>query len=193
MNNATGSEWYFAYGANMATRVLERRGLRWAESRPGVLADYRWTIAVPGLPLVEPGFATVQPCAGAHVHGVLYRMASSDLAALDSYEADQDRFEVDVSSRSETFRATTYRSHRFQEGLRCSRRYRRLLLEGASQHALPEPWIAMLSDLPVAYFPVLSELFGGTLWLVERASASIHRLVHRDTPSLGEGEEPGDS
>jgi cation transport regulator ChaC len=70
---------YFAYGANM---VLAAMALRCPKARlagPAVLMDHRFAI-------IRGGHGTVLRRRGASVHGVLWRLARSDEAALDLYE-----------------------------------------------------------------------------------------------------------
>ena len=66
--------WNFAYGSNMNDGVLkQRRGIKTAASRPGVLRDYALTFDLAGIPFQEPGFGTVESCAGGVVHGVAHQ------------------------------------------------------------------------------------------------------------------------
>ena len=55
-----GSHIYFAYGSNVNTKTMSGvRGVRPSASYPAVLEDYKLVFTVPGLPYVEPGFASV--------------------------------------------------------------------------------------------------------------------------------------
>jgi len=71
---------HFAYGSNM-DRALMRAHC--PSARPlglATLAGHRFVIA-------RCGYASVQPCAGGLVHGVLWRLTSRDVDALDRYES----------------------------------------------------------------------------------------------------------
>jgi len=70
---------YFAYGANMDIRGM---AMRCPRSRPlgrARLARHRFFV-------MAEGFASVAPDAKACVHGVLWEIAPSDVAALDRFE-----------------------------------------------------------------------------------------------------------
>jgi len=56
-----GSHIYFAYGSNVNTKTMSGvRGVRPSASYPAVLDRYTLVFTVPGLPYVEPGFASVR-------------------------------------------------------------------------------------------------------------------------------------
>ena len=60
MRAPPGSHIYFAYGSNVNTKTMSGvRGVRPSASYPAVLEDYKLVFTVPGLPYVEPGFASV--------------------------------------------------------------------------------------------------------------------------------------
>lgn len=68
---------YFSYGSNMNTCRMTARCPTAEPLGPAILFGFR---------LVEHLYADIEPHAGAQVHGVLWRMNESDLAALDRYE-----------------------------------------------------------------------------------------------------------
>lgn len=181
--------YYFAYGANMNTRVLVRRGLAWVGGEPGVLRDYECLFAVPGLPWIEPGFLTVRQAPGDLVHGVLYEMSADDLQALDGYESEQVRFVVSIETGSGTYEATTYRSKRFVPGLKPSRRYKRLVVQGARDHGLPEDWIARFEEQPHHYVPGVSEGFAFMMGSIERFAAATDLWARINRVVLGKRKE----
>ena len=180
-----GPQYYFAYGANMNTRVLVRRGLQWVGGEAGVLDGYGIHFAVPGLPFVEPGFLTVREEPDACVYGVLYEMSAADLKRLDGYEAEQERFEVSIRVADRTIRATTYRSKRFKPGLKPSRRYKKLVIDGAREHDLPDDWIARFEAQSAAYVPLLSEYFALTMWVMERVASATNLWGRINDARLG--------
>jgi gamma-glutamylcyclotransferase (GGCT)/AIG2-like uncharacterized protein YtfP len=71
---------HFAYGSNMARAPMARRCPDAQALGVATLADWRFVITV-------DGYASVMPCAGRTVHGVLWRLTPRDLAALNAYES----------------------------------------------------------------------------------------------------------
>ena len=167
--------WYFAYGANMARRVfVESRGMRPLSVEPARLDGYRLTFDEPGVPLVEPGFASIEPEASGAVHGALYRIAHDDLTRLHRTEsAGYTTLELDVEgARSGLVRAVAYQSKFRVLGLRPSRRYLGLMQRGARELGLPETYCHFLERQPCVHVPVLSNLMTRSvrsyMWLRER-------------------------
>ena len=70
---------YFAYGSNMTAERLARccPGARFVG--PAIAADWAFGIG-------RSGYATMVPCPGGRVHGVLWRIRPQALAALDAYD-----------------------------------------------------------------------------------------------------------
>ena len=175
----TGSSWYFGYGANMARRVLARRGITILESQPARLPEHELTFEEPGIPYVEPVFAVVSPAAGESVHGVLHRISDADLAQLDQFEGlGYDRAPVRVEGREcGEVHAFLYVSRRRvrAKGRRPSRRYVGLLIAGAREHDLPAHWIERLEAEPTFHAP----LVGHVLPLVLRGMEQLQKRSPR--------------
>jgi hypothetical protein len=180
------SVWYFAYGANMATDVIEgRRGLQVLESRAGRAIGWRVGFVERGLPLVEPAFAGLVSDemiatrsdaldrTTTEAWGVLHRVSESDLRRLDRFEGPGYlRRAVAVRDRGgHEVEAQAYTSPRPVAGRAPSRRYRDLLLHGAREHGLPESHLGWLSEHPTRYVPGLAE----TLELVVLAAERLRR------------------
>jgi cation transport regulator ChaC len=70
---------YFAYGSNMSTAMMKRRCPTAVAIDPARLDGWRFFI-------MAAGFASIAPAHGFVVHGVLWRLAPRDLAALNAYE-----------------------------------------------------------------------------------------------------------
>jgi gamma-glutamylcyclotransferase (GGCT)/AIG2-like uncharacterized protein YtfP len=70
---------YFAYGSNMSTALMKRRCPSAVAIDTARLDGWRFFIMV-------AGFASIAPANGSVVHGVLWRLAPRDLAALNAYE-----------------------------------------------------------------------------------------------------------
>lgn len=171
MGHSEKRVWYFAFGANMSTQVItRRRGVYPLTSEAARLDGYRLTFSEPGIPLVEPGFANIEPDDDAVVYGVLHYITQGDLAALDQVEgADYSHVEVDVvGDRSGRVRAHAYRNLHPGKSHRPSRRYLELLRRGAREHGLPASYLAQLDTHPSVYIPVLSGLVRRSIGGLER-------------------------
>jgi gamma-glutamylcyclotransferase (GGCT)/AIG2-like uncharacterized protein YtfP len=71
---------YFAYGSNMSRAPMRARCPSAREVGTATLAGYR-------LIVTSDGYASVVPEAGGIVHGLVWRLAPRDIAALDAYES----------------------------------------------------------------------------------------------------------
>ena len=70
---------YFAYGSNMSTGMMKRRCPSAVAIDTARLDGWRFFI-------MSAGFASIAPASGSVVHGVLWRLAPRDVAALNAYE-----------------------------------------------------------------------------------------------------------
>lgn len=89
---------YFAFGSNMCSATMtDLRNLRPVAATAAVLPDHELRFNVPGMPLVEPSWASVEPVvpverrrkqstepyeSGPAVHGVLYSLTEEDFEAV---------------------------------------------------------------------------------------------------------------
>ena len=71
---------YFAYGSNMNRAPMRARCPTAREAGTATLAGHR-------LIITSDGYASVVPEPGGVVHGLLWRLASRDVAALNAYES----------------------------------------------------------------------------------------------------------
>jgi gamma-glutamylcyclotransferase (GGCT)/AIG2-like uncharacterized protein YtfP len=71
---------YFAYGSNMSCGAMAGRC-------PGAQALGTATLERWRFLICPAGYASVEPRAGAVVHGVLWRLGARELAILDAYES----------------------------------------------------------------------------------------------------------
>jgi gamma-glutamylcyclotransferase (GGCT)/AIG2-like uncharacterized protein YtfP len=71
---------YFAYGSNMSRAPMRARCPSAREVGTATLAGYR-------LIVTSDGYASVVPEAGGIVHGLVWRLAPRDIAALNAYES----------------------------------------------------------------------------------------------------------
>ncbi len=169
---------YFAFGANMSSAVLRRRGIEVLCREPARVRGYRLVFDLAGLPWVEPAFASIVHDPEHEVFGVLYQLAPEQLRRIDSYEGrGYSLIEVDVEGeRSGTRRSRTYQTRRPAPGLRPSRRYLRILCEAARENGLPPSYLRELRAHPSAYVPVLSDLVAKGIGVFEGAERFLNRI-----------------
>ena len=166
--------WYFSYGANMSSAVLERRGLKPLSSEAARLDGYAFGFTHRGLLPIEPAFANIQPEAGSRLHGVLHRLRTEDMARLDRIEGAEythEHVEV-IGTASGLIAARAYLDPDPVSGLKPSRRYLGSCCEGAREFGLPEAYVARMASHPSVYVPVISDLANllvGTMEALHRA------------------------
>lgn len=126
---------YFAYGSNTNTERARTRVPNAEDLGPATLSNWR---------VVERKTADIEPHRGSHVHGVLYRLETEDLALLDAYEGVPQAYErrlVNVRHRGQTVEAVTYvmtaETVRKRAGQPYEEFYRLLCWVGAEEHDLP--------------------------------------------------------
>ncbi len=139
--------YYFAFGANMNTRVLrERRGVTPFSSEAAVLSGFRLVFDQPGIPFVEPAFASVLPSTASVVHGVLYRLDPQGFVKLDRVEGKPYRLRSLKVQGADlgTVRAAVYQTRNPGPERPPSARYLKLLCEGAREHGLPAEYVRTL-------------------------------------------------
>lgn len=167
------TERYFAFGANVHPATLDRRGItprRFASAR---LDGYRLVFDTPGIPWFEPAFASLAQ-GDDHVWGVLYELSVADLARLRSFEGSAYlEIGVEVESGGGRVPARTFVTAERPRERAPSRRYLRVIAEGARARALPEEWIARIESHPRFYLPVIHELWGAAFHAIDLA----HRLL----------------
>lgn len=167
---------YFAFGANMARRVLvHRRGITPLASRAAVVHGYALRFGLRGIPGVEPAFATLVHAPGESVHGVLHTLYATDLARLDRIESSYDRVDVRAETSDGVFAATAYVARRLSDERTPSRRYLDLLIEGAREHGLPEPYLDALASRTGHHLPVVSGVIARALHVGERMLRRLRR------------------
>ena len=167
--------WYFAYGANMSSRAFRQRlNMEPASAEAARLDNYAFAFDEPGIPLFEPAFASVSEHEGKVVHGVLYRMSADNFERLILCEGANYVIETlpVVGCDSGTVGARVFVAEHTVQGRRPSRRYLRLLIEGAREHGLPASWIVALEATRCHRVPIISELseeaIARYMWLRQR-------------------------
>lgn len=139
---------YFAYGSNLCVRQMAQRCPDAARPRPAVLADHDWLIN-------QRGVATVEPLAGNQVCGVVWQISDGDLATLDSAEGVPVRYrrdEMTVHTDDGPASAWVYIDHRVTPGPPRPG-YLPKIIDGATQHGLPQRWVDFLRRWDPAGWP----------------------------------------
>lgn len=138
---------YFAFGANMASRVLTgRRRITPLETHRGVCKDHRLAFTVAGVGL-EPAFASCDAARGERVHGVCYMLTLSDWVRLCASEGVPAAYRV-VPVEVQCYDGDMQEAYTLQAArplpfsLPPSRRYLSLLQEGAREAGLDDEWQA---------------------------------------------------
>lgn len=119
-----------------------------AHPRPAVLADHDWLIN-------QRGVATVEPLAGNRVYGVVWQISDGDLATLDSAEGVPVRYrrdEMTVHTDDGPAPAWVYIDHRVTPGPPRPG-YLPKIIDGATQHGLPQRWVDFLRRWDPAGWP----------------------------------------
>lgn len=175
--------YYFAFGANMNTRVLhERRGVTPFSSEAAVLSGFRLVFDQPGIPFVEPAFASVLPSTASVVHGVLYRLDPQSFVKLDRVEGRPYRLRSLEVHGAElgTVRAAVYQTRNPGRERRPSARYLKLLCDGAREHGLPAEYVRTLEGQPSVDVPGSAPLVRAAIKVMEFVAPLIPRK--RRTP-----------
>jgi gamma-glutamylcyclotransferase (GGCT)/AIG2-like uncharacterized protein YtfP len=139
----------FAYGSNMCSgRFHDYRMRPEGAGRSALLTGYRLLFNKQSTD--NSGKANVEPDEGSQVWGVLYSIPDADLAVLDQGEVGYQRVQLPVTTpdgaqhQAWVYIASTPSA---QAGLRPFTWYKRFLVEGAREHALPPDYIATLENI----------------------------------------------
>lgn len=163
-----GAVLYFAYGSNMNVKTFQgMRAMKPTRSIAVVLRGYELAFNVPGVPYVEPAFASVREARAdatarfeRECHGVAHKITSDEWEYLVRTEGSYDVIDVECETyEGERLKCRTL-SHRtlpnFGEQL-ASVRYMTLLREGARYHGIDADYCEYLDALE-AYEPVKLDL-----------------------------------
>jgi gamma-glutamylcyclotransferase (GGCT)/AIG2-like uncharacterized protein YtfP len=131
---------YFAYGLNMSVTLMGRRCPGAAPIGSARLDGWRFIV-------MRGGYASIVPAPGAVVHGVLWRLTSRDLAALNAFENIDGglyaRRILPVRRGAQREPALTYVSRERREG-RPQPGYQAIVVASARQWNLPAPYVSGL-------------------------------------------------
>ena len=137
---------YFAYGSNLKISRLQGRV---PSARPGGaarLSGYRLVCDKAGADGTGKANLWVDPTS--EVWGAIYSLDPSDWPDLDAHEPGYGRLRVEVSWRGGKLDAHTYLSSLTTSDPTPFAWYKRLIVEGAREHALPDEWIRALEAWP---------------------------------------------
>jgi gamma-glutamylcyclotransferase (GGCT)/AIG2-like uncharacterized protein YtfP len=132
---------HFAYGSNMSSALTLARCPRAKAIGRAMLAGWRFVITA-------DGYGSIVRCRGGLVHGVLWRLAPRDLAALNAYESIGSglyrRRVVTVRSGRRARAALVYIARASRAG-RPRPGYLQLVVGAAREWKLPEVYVRALT------------------------------------------------
>jgi hypothetical protein len=130
---------HFAYGSNMDRALMLRRCPTAAAIGPARLDHWRFIVT-------RDGYASIVPAPGEVVHGVLWRLAPRDVAAVNAYESVDSglyRRRMLAVRRDGCVRALVYVARARAAG-RPKPGYQDLVIAAARAWKLPEDYVGGL-------------------------------------------------
>jgi len=143
------SRLYFAFGSNLSTEQLKRRGLSVNKVANGVLYDWRLVLNVTA-PHRKGNVAGIEAKKGATVFGVVYRLTPNDWIRLTEIEGGgYQELRVDIKSNENNYICTTFVPVRADSGDERppDKGYLETMISGAREHELE----TLLVDLNAIY------------------------------------------
>jgi hypothetical protein len=137
---------YFAYGSNLSPSRMRERIASAQPLGAARLAGYRLRIDKRGAD--GSGKANLHADAESAVWGALYTLAGGDWPRLDACEPGYERVRIEVEWRGAVHAAQSYRSALLTADAVPFAWYKRLIVDGARAHELPEDWVRVLEALP---------------------------------------------
>lgn len=150
--------YYFAYGSNMLTARL-RTSTRCPSAEPVAVGNLAGRMLA-FRKASNDGSAKCDIPAGTSddvVHGVVFRIASSERGQLDQAEGVSKGYDVSqakVVTSHGTIPCVTYFATRVSDGLKPYDWYLNLVLAGALEHSLPEIYVTRIAWTPAAADPM---------------------------------------
>jgi cation transport regulator ChaC len=131
---------HFAYGSNMSRTLMRVRCPGAVALGTATLAGWRFVITVDAV-------GSIAPQAGGLVHGVVWRLAARDLAAINAYESLDSglyvRAMLPVRHGDRQVRALAYIARRRGEGTPRPA-YIHLVVDAAREWGLPDAYVRSL-------------------------------------------------
>lgn len=141
---------YFAYGSNMLTRRLTARTPSAVPLGAAFVEGYRLTFDKVSRDGSGKCDIVANGVPADRVWGVLYRISSTDAAALDEAEGrgrGYSKREVQAVTGTAILSAVAYFATEIDPSLRPYHWYKALVMAGAIEHALPAAYVAGISDV----------------------------------------------
>ena len=142
--------YYFAFGANLASSVLERRRIEVFESFDYALENSGLRFSQPGF-YQDHGYASADAVQGEFVYGRMYQILERDALRMDYFEGVPFfRAHDKVFQQGQDFEFFFYRTTRVVDGLKPTREYLDYLLEAYRQMPLvPQAYREQMATTPV--------------------------------------------
>ena len=133
--------YYFAFGANLDSSVLQQRRIRVFESFDYALDDAALCFTQPGF-YHQHGYASADPAQGNKVYGKVYQILSRDARRMDYFEGEPFlRVHEKVCSSVGVVKFYYYRTTRTVAGLKPTREYLDCLLNAyTTMDIVPEDY-----------------------------------------------------
>jgi gamma-glutamylcyclotransferase (GGCT)/AIG2-like uncharacterized protein YtfP len=178
-------EYYFAYGANLSIKRLEKNQIRFTEIGVAKVEGFAIEFSMP-CEFNGKGFASLRPEPQSSAWGMLFKVNQLSLAMLDILEwvifGSYKRIRIDVWVQNQLVRnAWVYVAKNPQKGLKPSRVYLDLILKESERLNFPPSYNSALKNtlagIKFDLDPGFSLLFQGRRRVFERQMKAIY-IVH---------------
>ncbi|KAK5925922.1 gamma-glutamylcyclotransferase-like [Pseudochaenichthys georgianus] len=150
----TGRFMYFAFGSNLLKERLQLANPTAIFCTTGRLKDYKLNFGYMYEKYVDNswhgGVATIEPCRGAEVWGVIWTLSNKNLPSLDKQEGVHESYysplELSVETDKGLLLCRTYQMNNFHA---CppSPQYKQVVCLGAEQNGLPVDYLKRLQAI----------------------------------------------
>jgi len=135
------------------------RKLNPLSSSPAILDNYKLKFDIPGMPLIEPSWASVEKCTDSQVHGVLYELTANDFDSVCRTEGVPfsyilQRCQVSlyedvemVTSAFTLVKSPILLMNGSTSSVAPSKSYLNVLIRGAEEYNLDEEYIQKLKSI----------------------------------------------
>lgn len=140
---------YFAYGSNMARLHMKARCPSAKFVAAAKLKDHQLVFDMMAR-MWGGGVADIRPAKGQVVEGVLWDIAEAERPRLDEYEQSPQLYHrqaMEVEAAGKLVKAFAYVGVRPAGRCAPSKRYLRLLIQGAEEHDLSLPYVEFLESI----------------------------------------------
>ena len=162
----------FVYGALMRNPLVCQRG------RAARVVDHAVRFVAVGVPGLEPRFAALVASPGDEAWGVVATLSDAEWRRISAHEITYDRVQVDlvepVDGHASALALVLARCHQGCEAPP-SRRYGRLLAQGARENGLPDEVVERYRDL-AERGPTLTDRVPAATALIRAYGRLLHRL-----------------